>query len=137
MTLSTVNSLYACYMRVRRELDVLEMRDHLQAKQVSRNLLKGVLFELVIKQLLAGLQHQVIVMRRVVDAVAHFRKVVLDQLRDERRLRLHRIRAIRDQLCGDVLEELESRVEQLRVTMSEQFTLNGIAEHTSSSRSMT
>lgn len=95
MTLSTVNSLYACCMRVRKKPDILEMLSHLQAKQVPRNLLKGVLLELIVEQLLAGLQHQVIVMRRVVDAVAHLRKVVLDQLRDERRLGLHRIRAIR------------------------------------------
>lgn len=94
MTLSTVNSLYACYIGVRREPDELEKIIDLQTEQVPRDLLKGVLLELVVEQLLARLQHQVVVMRRVVDAVAHLGKVVLDQFRDERGLGFHRIRAM-------------------------------------------
>ena len=84
---------------------------YLQSEHVSQHFLKCGLLDLVVKELLARLQHEFVVVRRLVEPVAQLGEVGLDRRPYRGGIRLERIIAAVRHLLREVLEKMQPGVE--------------------------
>ena len=84
---------------------------YLQSEHVPQHFLKCGLLDLVVKELLARLQHELVIVRRLIEPVAQLGEVSLDRRPYRGGIRLERIIAAIRHLLREVLEQMQPGIE--------------------------